>query len=66
MQITLNGKKQELNGPVSIEGLLKDLGQDGGRLVVELNSTIIQRDQYQSSMLNDGDIVEIVRLVGGG
>ncbi len=66
MHIILNGKKQEVAGPVSIEGLLKSLGQDGSRLVVELNSRIINRDQYSSLMLSDTDVVEIVRLVGGG
>lgn len=66
MHILLNGKEHQLNGPVSIEGLLKGLGQDGSRLVVELNSLIINRDQYPSVSLNEGDSVEIVRLVGGG
>lgn len=66
MQITLNGEKHELNGPVSIEGLLKDLGQDGSRLVVELNSTIINKELYSATVLKGGDILELVRLVGGG
>lgn len=66
MHIILNGKEHELAGSVSIEALLKELGQNGSRLVVELNSLIINRDQYPSVSLNEGDSVEIVRLVGGG
>ena len=53
-------------GQVSIEGLLKDLGQDGSRLVVELNSTIINKELYSTTMLKGGDVLELVRLVGGG
>ncbi len=53
-------------GPVSIEGLIKGLGQDGSRLVVELNATIISKELYSASMLKEGDTLELVRLVGGG
>lgn len=53
-------------GPVSIEGFLKGLGQDGGRLVVELNATIINKELYSATMLEEGDTLEVVRLVGGG
>jgi thiamine biosynthesis protein ThiS len=66
MQIVLNGKEYELAGPVSIEGLIKGLGQDGSRLVVELNATIISKELYSASMLKEGDTLELVRLVGGG
>ena len=66
MYILLNGKKYELAGSVSIETLLKDLRQDGGRLVVELNSTIINKELYSATLLKDGDVLELVRLVGGG
>ena len=66
MRIILNGKEHQLNGPVSIEGLLKGLGQDGGRLVVELNATIVSKELYSATMLKEGDTLEMVRLVGGG
>ncbi len=66
MQIILNGKEHQLAGPVPVEALLKDLGQDGGRLVVELNATIINQELYSATMLKEGDILEVVRLVGGG
>jgi len=66
MHIILNGKEHQLAGPVSIESLLKDLGQDESRLVVELNSTIINKELYSATMLKEGDTLEVVRLVGGG
>ncbi|MBU1355414.1 MAG: sulfur carrier protein ThiS [Candidatus Edwardsbacteria bacterium] len=66
MQIILNGKEHQLNRPATINDLLIDLGQDDSRVVAEVNSLIMQRDQYQDVFLNEGDIVEIVKLVGGG
>jgi len=66
MQIILNGKKHELTGPVSIADIIKSLGIDDGRVVVELNATIIRKELYFGTMLREGDTVEMVRLVGGG
>ncbi|MDQ7797892.1 MAG: sulfur carrier protein ThiS [Candidatus Edwardsbacteria bacterium] len=66
MRIILNGNKYELAGPASIEDLLKDLGQDGSRLVVELNARIVSKENYTATMLKEGDSLEMVRLVGGG
>jgi thiamine biosynthesis protein ThiS len=66
MRIILNGNKYELAGPASIENLLKDLGQDGSSLVVELNARIVSKEHYTATMLKEGDSLEMVRLVGGG
>jgi sulfur carrier protein len=66
MLIILNGKKRNVNEQCSIADLLKELGQGGTRLVVELNAMIINKDQLSSIVLKDGDVLEIVRLVGGG
>jgi len=66
MNIILNGKEYRTTGVVSIAELLRELKQDPGRVVVELNSAIIPRQQYQTVSVNDGDKIEIVRLVGGG
>jgi Sulfur transfer protein involved in thiamine biosynthesis len=35
-------------------------------VAVEHNGTIIERDAYAATTLRDGDVVEIVRMVGGG
>lgn len=66
MKIILNGKEYRTNGIATISELLRELKQEPERVVVELNSAIIPKEQYQSVRLTDGDKVEIVRLVGGG
>jgi thiamine biosynthesis protein ThiS len=35
-------------------------------VAVELNSLVIRKADYSDTPLNDGDMLEIVRLVGGG
>lgn len=45
---------------------MKDLQLTPETVVVELNTTIIQPDSYDSTDIGEGDQVEIIRFVGGG
>jgi thiamine biosynthesis protein ThiS len=64
--IRLNGDPFELAGPLSISALLQQLNVDPRRVAIEHNLDIIKRDRYDSTMINEGDEVEIVNFVGGG
>ena len=66
MTITLNGDKHELTAPVSVSELLKQLEIDARRVAVELNLAVVKKAAYDSSVIRDGDEVEIVNFVGGG
>lgn len=66
MTIRLNGEMREVAGPVSITALLAALDIDPRRVAVEHNMTIVRRDAYSSTIVQDGDEVEIVNFVGGG
>ena len=66
MTIRLNGEAYDLAAPTSIAVLLERLGIDSRRVAVEHNVTVIRRDAFHSTMLQDGDEVEIVNFVGGG
>ena len=66
MTIKLNGDPHELQGPLSISALLQELDIDARRVAVELNLSVVKKAAYESSVINDGDEVEIVNFVGGG
>ena len=66
MTIRLNGEARELAGSVSLRVLLADLDLDPRRVAVEHNLLVVKRDAYESTIISDGDEVEIVNLVGGG
>ncbi len=66
MQITVNGKQQQVNTGTSLGQLLKELKLDSKRVVVERNLVAVLRDDYDNIKLNDGDSLEIVQFVGGG
>ena len=66
MTITLNGDKHELAEPMSVATLLRQLDIDSRRVAVELNLAVIKKAAYDSSVIKEGDEVEIVNFVGGG
>lgn len=66
MKIRLNGDPLELPGELTILQLLEQLQIDPRRVAVEHNLTIIKRDRLATTMIGEGDEVEIVNFVGGG
>jgi thiamine biosynthesis protein ThiS len=66
LKIRLNGDPHELAAPMTVLQLLEQLGIDPRIVAVEHNLTIVKRDRYGSTMIEEGDEVEIVRFVGGG
>ena len=66
MTIRLNGGFHETEGPLSVSALLAQLEIDARRVAVELNTAVVKKAAYDSSVINEGDEVEIVNFVGGG
>ncbi len=66
MRIQLNGQDHDLPGPMTLAGLVERLGLDARKIAIERNLEIVPRSTYQSTMLDDGDRLEIVNFVGGG
>ena len=66
MLITLNGEPYDLTGPVTVTELLTQLNIDPRRVAVELNLVVLKRATFETSVVREGDQVEIVNFVGGG
>jgi len=66
LALTVNGEARRVPAPASIKDLLDRLGLDGRGVVVELNRCIVRRPEHTSTVLRDGDAVELVHFVGGG
>ena len=66
LNILLNGQPHGLQAPCSAAELIEQLGLGGQRLALEINGDIIPRSQHDSTLLKEGDKVEIVRAIGGG
>lgn len=66
MTIQLNGDPYELAGPLSVAALLAQLNVDARRVAVELNLVVLKRAAFETTMVQPGDVMEIVNFVGGG
>ena len=66
MQIQLNGEPYQLPAGQTVTDLLERLELGGRRLAVELNRDIVPRSAHASTVLNEGDRVEVVHAIGGG
>lgn len=66
MTITLNGEPHRLDGPLTIARLLAALNIDARRVAVELNLVVLKRAAFETTIVREGDEVEIVNFVGGG
>jgi sulfur carrier protein len=66
MEIVLNGEKKEVKENVSLPDLLKELDLTPDKVAVELNLDIVDKNNYDKTLLKEGDKLEIVHFVGGG
>lgn len=66
MRIVLNGEDHELPEGSTVTDLLAHLELGGRRVAVEVNKAIVRRADHEAHKLADGDLVEVVTLVGGG
>ena len=64
--ITVNGEKRTLENPVTVTEYLKACNYVPVQVVVELNEVIIKRETYDTTVLKDGDVVEILQFMCGG
>ena len=66
MQISVNGKDREVAAGISVAELLSELDLDSVRVALELNRKLVTRKDHPTTLLSEGDHLEIVTLVGGG
>ncbi len=63
--VKINGEEKNAVGKTVIE-YLSESSYDKKRVAVELNGDILPKSQYDTTVFQDGDIIEIVSFVGGG
>lgn len=64
--VQVNGQEVHATPDTAIPKLLKDLGLDPERVVVEYNGSAQTRPESALTRLRDGDQLEVVRIVAGG
>ena len=66
MQILVNGQPRSVPAGSTVATLLAELKLEPRYLAVERNRALVPRRQHAGCVLEEGDQLEIVTLVGGG
>ena len=67
MTITVNGEGRDLGGPVSVVELLASEKVESPDMVaVQLNGSILERAEFATTRVSEGDAVEFLYFMGGG
>ena len=67
--LKINGKEKTFEDdkmPATLKDLLQELGVDSATVVAELDSRIVERADFATTTLRDGQNIELVRFVPGG
>ncbi len=66
MTIRLNGEPREVSDGSTVQQIVEWLGVNPLMAAVEVNVDIVARDRYRTMVLHEGDVMEVVHVVGGG
>lgn len=66
LRLSVNGAERRFAPPLTVAGLVGELGVEGKRIAIERNGEIVPRSRYADVQLADGDRLEVVVAVGGG
>lgn len=65
MKLNINGQQRDFAEPMTISQLLQQLELAPERVVIEFNKEILTAEAH-STLLQEGDTLELIQFVGGG
>ena len=66
MRITVNGTPRDVADATTLERLIADEGLADTACAAEVNKSLVRKADRDAHTLQEGDVVELVTLVGGG
>ena len=63
--VKVNGKELDIAG-MTITDYLKTTAYELKYIAVEKNTMIVHKAKYDETIIEDGDVIEVVSFVGGG
>ena len=66
INLMVNGKPRDLEESMDLETYLTSFGVNLEHVAVGYNGEVVRKEDYADLRLRDGDVLEIVRPVGGG
>ncbi|KMQ49709.1 thiamine biosynthesis protein ThiS [Chitinispirillum alkaliphilum] len=65
-KICLNGNEVSVENGSTVLDIILSRSIEPTQVVVELNGKILERSQFAHTSPDEGDVLEILRFVGGG
>lgn len=66
MQVKVNGEMREIDEGSTLYDLIHSLSLEERVMAAAVNMQIVKKDVWNSAVLNDGDVIELLDFVGGG
>jgi len=66
MALTVNGDPHPCREGLTVEALIKEKTWSFPLKVIFVNQRVVKKDQLATTVLHDGDVVEVIHLIGGG
>lgn len=66
INLMVNGKPRALENSVNLAAYVASFGFNLQHIAVGYNGEVLRRERFAEVTLRDGDVLEIVRPVGGG
>ncbi len=66
MTVIVNGETRQIPENTNLVRLLEILELTSARVAIELNQNVIRRAEWENTVLQENDRIEIVHFVGGG
>jgi len=66
VELKVNGDSMTFDPAVTVGAIVAQLGLDKGPVAVERNGQVVPRSEHASTVVTEGDVIEIVHFVGGG
>lgn len=62
----INGVQKQCPANLTVSAMLEQEGYAREGVAVELNMEIVGKDAYDTTVLKEDDVIEVVRFMGGG
>lgn len=66
MKLFINGESMEFENGKNIAEILVILGVEAKFFAITLNAKLVKKEDYERTILKDGDKIEMLQFMGGG
>lgn len=62
----MNGKELDLKDEIYVEELLKIKRFTYPKIIVKINGVVIDKNDYNTTLVKNNDVVQVIHLLAGG